>query len=86
MTHRFTLKERLFGARVTKDEVLKIEQDALAGDYYEILQAVLQAQVSQRRKRNFLAYVRDGLIRFEVIHIDAEDAYEDDQPYEGMGQ
>lgn len=84
---RYTLIERLFGPKVTDDEIINLEIRAVSEDWYEVLCVLLDQAKNRRAKRFVLAYLRDGLMTVEVHYVDLapEDVYQDDDPYEGFG-
>lgn len=88
--HRYTTREKLFGPVLTDDDVIELELRATREDWYDVLQVLLAKRKTRRAKRFLLAYLRDGLIEIEVHHVDfsvqQEDVYEDENPYEGIGE
>lgn len=84
---RYTLIERLFGPKVTDDEIINLEIRAVSEDWYEVLEILLSRAKSRRAERLLLAGLRDGWIEIEVFEVDLapEDVYQDDDPYEGFG-
>lgn len=86
MAQRYTLREQVFGPRLTQDDVIEIELRATREGWYELLLVMLDGKRSARAKRFLLAHLRDGVIQVAVYEIDlTEDVYEDTDPYEGMG-
>lgn len=82
MKRNYSLWQRIFGARVTDDEIVDLEIRALAEGWLDWLQYE-QATARSDKQLNWLyAGLRDGYITVTVFEVAREDVYEDDNPFE----
>lgn len=82
-TVQYGMLDNIFGPKITGDELIAIEARAVCDDWYDWFQHILQMR-SQRKRNWLLAFIRDDVITIHV-HTVYLDAYDDEDPYEGMG-
>ena len=86
MSDRYTRLERLFGPRVSDDDRMNLEIRAITEGWFDVLEILLDQKRTRRAERFLLAGLRDGWIEIDVFEVDLVDVYDDDNPYEGMGE
>ena len=86
MSDRYTRLERLFGPRISDDDRMNLEIRAVTEGWFDVLEIMLAQKRSRRAERFLLAGLRDGWIEIDVFEVDLVDVYDDDNPYEGMGE
>lgn len=77
----YSLKERILGPKVTRDDILLLRTRADMEGWRDWFDQICSIH-NKRKRKWFVAYLRDGLITIEVHEIRL---VEDDDPYEGMG-
>jgi hypothetical protein len=80
--------ERLLGPRISDDDIVNLEIRAVSEGWFEVLEVLLSRVRTRRAERFLLAGLRDGWLEVEVyeVHLAGNEVYQDDNPYEGMGQ
>lgn len=82
MKRNYSLLERVFGPRITQDEILNLEFRALDEGWHEWLQYEIATAKSNRKLHWLLAGLRDGYITVTVVEYADSEAYTDDDPYQ----
>jgi len=70
MVFRYSLREMLFGPKVSFAEVVDIEWRAVNEGWYEVLGVLLEGRRTLRGQRFLLAGIRDGFV--DVVVYDVE--------------
>jgi hypothetical protein len=78
----YSFWDRVFGPKVTADEIFILEARALMDGWDDWFNLILAGR-NKRKRRWLLAYLRDGIITVSVKIFDP--SWDDDDPYEGMG-
>lgn len=82
MKRHYSLRERIFGPRITRDQILDLEIRATAEGWYDVLIWAMAMQPMGKRELNwFLADLRDGNIEVTVLEA-PDDVYFDPDPFE----
>jgi hypothetical protein len=87
----YTFLDRVFGPRISVDDLEMLECRALLEGWHEWYYLILQMK-RKKKRRWLLAYLRDEIIAITVSRIydptldgAYDEAYDDDDPWEGMG-
>jgi hypothetical protein len=85
---KYTLLEKVFGPRVSDDDIVNLEIRAVTEGWFEVMEVMLARLRTRRSERFFLAGLRDGWIEIDIYEVTlvGDDVYQDDNPYEGMGE
>lgn len=82
MKRNYSLWQRIFGPKVTDDDILELEHRGMVEGWLDWLQYE-QATARSDKQLNWLyAGLRDGYITVTVFEVAREDVYEDDDPYQ----
>lgn len=82
MKRNYSLWQRIFGPKVTDDDILELEHRGMVEGWLDWLQYEQATSRSDKQLSWLYAGLRDGYITVTVFEVAREDVYEDDNPFE----